>query len=58
MGKKFKTEWVIPNDLYKSDHISKMLEIYSAEGWDYVDKIRINTMGSTIKVMLIFSKDG
>ena len=56
MGKKFKTEWVQVSDLNKSDYLSKMLDIYSEEGWNYVDKIRINTMGNTIKVMLIFSK--
>ena len=57
MGKKFKTEWVKTNDLYKSDYLSKMLEIFLEEGWNYVDKIRINAKGNTFKVMLIFSKD-
>jgi hypothetical protein len=57
MPKKFKTEWVNTNYLNKDEYLSRMLEIYSEDGWDYVDKISSNVGGSLFRVMFIFSKD-
>ena len=57
MPKKFKTEWVNVNELNKNEYLSRMLEIYSEDGWNYVDKISVNSGGNLFRVMFIFSKD-